>query len=52
MEAVAAFARNDVGRAVFYAEDDRFVVDRETTTEHFQVIEAPAGDRWRRGDEE
>jgi heme-degrading monooxygenase HmoA len=39
MEAVAGFAGNDVERAVFYPEDDRFLVDRETTVAHYEVIE-------------
>lgn len=40
MDAVAAFAGDDVERAVFYPEDDRFLLDRETTVCHFEVIEA------------
>lgn len=39
MEAVAGFAGDDVERAVFYPEDDRFLVDRETTVAHYEVIE-------------
>lgn len=37
MEAVRAFAGADPERAVFYPEDDRFLVDRETTVSHFDV---------------
>jgi len=43
MEAVRAFAGDEVERAVFYAEDDRFLVDRETTASHFEVVEPPEG---------
>jgi len=43
MEAVARFAGDDVERAVFYPEDDRFLVERETTTTHYEVVDAPEG---------
>ena len=43
MEAVARFAGDDVEQAVFYPEDDRYLVDRETTTTHYEVVEAPEG---------
>jgi catechol 2,3-dioxygenase-like lactoylglutathione lyase family enzyme/heme-degrading monooxygenase HmoA len=38
-DAVKAFAGDDVEQAVFYPEDDRFLVDRETTATHFDVFE-------------
>jgi len=37
----AGFAGEDVERAVFYPEDDRYLVDRSLVAEHFQVV--PAG---------
>ena len=37
LEAIRAFAGEDVERAVFYPEDDRFLVDREETVTHFDV---------------
>jgi heme-degrading monooxygenase HmoA len=37
VDAVKAFAGEDYERAVFYPEDDRFLVERDTTTSHFQV---------------
>jgi len=43
MEAVRDFAGDEVERAVFYPEDDRFLVDRETTAAHFEVVERPEG---------
>ena len=43
MEAVRDFAGDEVERAVFYSEDDRFLVDRETTASHFEVVEPPEG---------
>jgi heme-degrading monooxygenase HmoA len=37
MEAVRAFAGDDPQRAVFYPEDDRFLVERGETVEHYDV---------------
>jgi len=37
MDAVRGFAGDDVERAVFYPEDDKFLVDRETTAKHWEV---------------
>jgi heme-degrading monooxygenase HmoA len=41
MDAVRAFAGEDVAVAVFYPEDDAFLVDRETHADHFEVVSAP-----------
>ena len=38
LDAVRGFAGDDVERAVFYPEDDRFLVARETWVTHFEVI--------------
>lgn len=37
-EAIRAFAGDDLGTAVFYPEDDAFLVDRERTVEHYEVF--------------
>jgi heme-degrading monooxygenase HmoA len=37
-DAVRAFAGEDVDRAVFYPEDDRYLVDREERVTHFDVL--------------
>ena len=37
MEAVRRFAGDQPERAVFYPEDDQFLVDREVTVRHFEV---------------
>jgi heme-degrading monooxygenase HmoA len=42
MDAVRGFAGEEVERAVFYPEDDRFLVERERVARHFEVVEAPA----------
>jgi heme-degrading monooxygenase HmoA len=38
VEAIRGFAGEDIERAVFYPEDDRFLVDRETTVTHYEVV--------------
>lgn len=38
-EAVRAFAGGDVERAVFYPEDDAFLVERDLTATHYEVEE-------------
>jgi heme-degrading monooxygenase HmoA len=36
--AVRRFAGDDIGRAVFYPEDDRFLVDRDRHVDHYDVV--------------
>lgn len=38
MEAVRGFAGDDVGTAVFYPEDDRFLIERDLTASHWEVL--------------
>lgn len=37
-EAIRGFAGEDISRAVFYPEDDRFLVRRDETAEHYHVV--------------
>jgi len=37
-DTIRAFAGEDIERAVFYPEDDRYLVDRETTVTHYEVV--------------
>jgi heme-degrading monooxygenase HmoA len=37
-DAIRAFAGDDIERAVFYPEDERFLVERETRVSHFEVV--------------
>jgi heme-degrading monooxygenase HmoA len=37
-DAIHGFAGDDIGQAVFYPEDDRYLVDRETRVSHFEVV--------------
>jgi heme-degrading monooxygenase HmoA len=39
LDAVRGFAGDDLDRAVFYPEDDRFLVDRELTVAHYEVYD-------------
>lgn len=36
-DAIRAFAGDDIDQAVFYPEDDRYLVERGLTAEHYQV---------------
>lgn len=38
MDTIRRFAGTDVERAVFYPEDDRFLVEREERVAHFDVV--------------
>ncbi len=40
-DVITAFAGDDISRAVFYPEDDQYLVDRETTVAHFEVRPEP-----------
>ena len=37
-EVISGFAGADISRAVFYPEDERYLVDRETTVTHYEVF--------------
>jgi heme-degrading monooxygenase HmoA len=39
MDAVRRFAGEDVERAVFYPEDDDFLVERDDRVTHFEVVD-------------
>jgi heme-degrading monooxygenase HmoA len=38
LEAVRGFAGDDVEKAVFFPEDDRFLVERELTVSHYEFV--------------
>ena len=38
-EAVRGFAGDDIGRAVFYPQDDRFLVERDHTVTHYRATQ-------------
>lgn len=37
-EAIRRFAGDDIERAVFYPEDDAFLVDRENHVDHYELV--------------
>jgi heme-degrading monooxygenase HmoA len=39
-DAIRAFAGDDIDQAVFYPDDDRFLVDRERRVIHYEIDEA------------
>jgi heme-degrading monooxygenase HmoA len=39
LDAVRAFAGDDHDRAVFYPEDDRFLVSRDDRVRHYEVVD-------------
>jgi heme-degrading monooxygenase HmoA len=39
-EAIRGFAGDDIEQAVFYPEDDRYLVDRELRVTHYELIDA------------
>lgn len=45
LDAVKAFAGEQYERAVFYPEDDRFLVERDLTSTHFEVDTHVPGQR-------
>lgn len=44
LDSIAAFAGEDIETAVFYPEDDRFLIDRETKSIHYEVTLPPDAD--------
>jgi heme-degrading monooxygenase HmoA len=38
VDAIRSFAGDDVERAVFFPEDDRFLIERDDRVEHFEVV--------------
>ena len=41
-QAVRAFAGEDIERAVFYPEDDRFLIERGERVKHYEVVHESA----------
>jgi heme-degrading monooxygenase HmoA len=44
LDAVKAFAGDDYEHAVYYPDDDRYLVERAETCPHYEVVEAPPSD--------
>lgn len=41
LDSIRAFAGPDVARARYYPEDDRFLIEKESTVEHYDVLAEP-----------
>jgi len=39
VEAIRAFAGDDLEAAVYYPEDDRYLVERDATVRHYEVVD-------------
>ena len=37
-DSISAFAGDDIEQAVFYPEDDRFLIERDLTVRHYEVV--------------
>jgi heme-degrading monooxygenase HmoA len=37
-DSIRAFAGDDIDQAVFYPEDDRFLIERDRTVRHYEVV--------------
>jgi len=44
-DSIHGFAGDEIERAVFYPEDDRFLLDREERVTHFEVVHLDGADR-------
>ncbi len=38
LDCIRAFAGDDIDQAVFYPEDDRFLIERDRTVRHYEVV--------------
>jgi heme-degrading monooxygenase HmoA len=44
LDDIRGFAGDEIDRAVFYPEDDRYLVDRELTVDHYEVAASATPD--------
>ena len=40
LDAIRAFAGDDIETAVYYPEDDRFLIERDSTVKHYEVVDS------------
>ena len=40
LDSIRAFAGEDVEKAVFYPEDDRYLIERDDTVKHYEVADS------------
>jgi len=49
-DSIREFAGEDIERAVFYPDDDRYLLERDLTVSHYEITESPAPDGTQAGD--
>jgi len=49
-DAIRRFAGDDIERAVFFPEDERFLIERDEHVEHFEVVYSDGAGREARGE--
>jgi heme-degrading monooxygenase HmoA len=40
LDAIRGFAGDDVEKAVYYPEDDRYLIERDPTVRHYEVVDS------------
>jgi heme-degrading monooxygenase HmoA len=40
LDAIRAFAGDDIETAVYYPEDDRYLIERDSTVKHYEVVDS------------
>ncbi|HEY3727373.1 MAG TPA: hypothetical protein VGL51_09385 [Solirubrobacteraceae bacterium] len=45
VEAIRAFAGPDINAAVYYPEDERYLIERDATVSHYDVVDRDVGTR-------
>jgi len=43
VEAIRAFAGDDIEAAVYYPEDERYLIERDATVKHYEVADSAEG---------
>lgn len=43
LEAIRGFAGDDPEKAVYYPEDDRYLIERDLTVKHYDVVDGAGG---------
>ena len=43
LDAIRGFAGDDIERAVYYPEDERYLIERDETVKHYEVVDPQRG---------
>jgi heme-degrading monooxygenase HmoA len=44
VDAIRAFAGDDIETAVYYPDDDRYLIERDATVRHYEVVDSAGAD--------